>query len=489
MEDDQEIEQKQAYLRTEIIDKGYSPEDFMSFLEQQGEGKTFLENWKFDDLKSIVAVFQIQVNENNNIPQANVEQQNDYDNNHPYPDQQEMHVQDDEANLQENWVDVQPQENNSNNNNNNEEEVVEKAPKLQEEQNYQLETIECTKLQQTSFTDNNELQFIVSEPKMVNNGFFSIPYCEYKVTMLPSNMNVTRKKADFVWLHQKLSEYFPDNIIPPLPPYHLILKDDSPKTVLYLNSFLNSLAKIKLLRTHSLFESFVTLSQQQFSAEKKKFIKNQTPKNYQARANLEGFIDITINPDIEKKAAQINIQKKIDVFLKLDKNFNRLLDLFKETGTVLLEISEQFKELSTNYTEEPEIEKGFSKIKDIMFQWHTGYSDQEAFVRKEMKYYFKFMQKELTNTEPLINKLKNAKGYYESQSKKMKGAYTPKDQTLMDEYKKNYGFYLNILNKEYRLLLERQRQRMKNQLIKMCDEKEKFIGNYQKFISLFYYEI
>ena len=80
MEDD-EIEQKQAYLRTEIIDKGYSPEDFMSFLEQQGEGKIFLENWKFEDLKSIVAVFQIQVNENNNIPQANVEQQNDYDNN------------------------------------------------------------------------------------------------------------------------------------------------------------------------------------------------------------------------------------------------------------------------------------------------------------------------------------------------------------------------------------------------------------------------
>ena len=198
---------------------------------------------------------------------------------------------------------------------------------------------------------------------------------------------------------------------------------------------------------------------------------------------------MTIDADIEERAAQFSIQKKIDVFLKLDKNFNRLLDLFKETGTVLLEISEQFKELSTNYTEEPEIEKGFSKIKDIMFQWHTGYSDQEAFVRKEMKYYFKFMQKELTNTEPLINKLKNAKGYYESQSKKMKGAYTPKDQTLMDEYKKNYGFYLNILNKEYQLLLERQRQRMKNQLIKMCDEKDKFIGNYQKFISLFYYEI
>ena len=36
MEED-DIEQKQNYLRSEIIDKGFNPEDFMNFLEQQGE--------------------------------------------------------------------------------------------------------------------------------------------------------------------------------------------------------------------------------------------------------------------------------------------------------------------------------------------------------------------------------------------------------------------------------------------------------------------
>ena len=65
MEED-DIEQKQNYLRSEIIDKGFNPEDFMNFLEQQGEGKTELENWTFEGLQSIVFTFQNQFAPQNN---------------------------------------------------------------------------------------------------------------------------------------------------------------------------------------------------------------------------------------------------------------------------------------------------------------------------------------------------------------------------------------------------------------------------------------
>ena len=58
MDADIELVKKQSYLRKEVLDKGFSPEDFLNFLEQQGEGKTDLENWEFEDLKKIVAIFQ-----------------------------------------------------------------------------------------------------------------------------------------------------------------------------------------------------------------------------------------------------------------------------------------------------------------------------------------------------------------------------------------------------------------------------------------------
>ena len=44
MDADNELVKKQSYLRKEVLEKGFSPEDFLMFLEQQGEGKTDLED-------------------------------------------------------------------------------------------------------------------------------------------------------------------------------------------------------------------------------------------------------------------------------------------------------------------------------------------------------------------------------------------------------------------------------------------------------------
>ena len=67
MEED-DIEYKQNYLRTQIIDEGYDPEIFSKFLsEEKGDIGLDLNNWNFEDLKNTVSKFKnIKSNEQNN---------------------------------------------------------------------------------------------------------------------------------------------------------------------------------------------------------------------------------------------------------------------------------------------------------------------------------------------------------------------------------------------------------------------------------------
>ena len=65
-----ELENKQTYLRTEILDKGYNAQEFFDFLvEKKGEEGGDLNNWLMIDLKAIVLEFQqshqTNINQNN----------------------------------------------------------------------------------------------------------------------------------------------------------------------------------------------------------------------------------------------------------------------------------------------------------------------------------------------------------------------------------------------------------------------------------------
>ncbi len=55
---DYEIERKQTYLRESILSKGYSADEFMSFLSsKKGDMGLDLNNWTMDELKQIVSEF------------------------------------------------------------------------------------------------------------------------------------------------------------------------------------------------------------------------------------------------------------------------------------------------------------------------------------------------------------------------------------------------------------------------------------------------
>lgn len=51
---DVEMEKKQNYLRTEILEKNHDADEFIQYLvEKRGEDATDLELWSFQDLKKV----------------------------------------------------------------------------------------------------------------------------------------------------------------------------------------------------------------------------------------------------------------------------------------------------------------------------------------------------------------------------------------------------------------------------------------------------
>ena len=100
MEND--LENKQMYLRTEILEKGYNAQDFFDYLvKKKGEDGGDLNNWLMIDLKAAVMEFQSSYqpytnkssfeksdqesntknDENNNIPKTNTLQKEEETNN------------------------------------------------------------------------------------------------------------------------------------------------------------------------------------------------------------------------------------------------------------------------------------------------------------------------------------------------------------------------------------------------------------------------
>lgn len=63
MENTNNLEQKQQYLREEILDKSYDPEEFSDFMSKYKENGLDLNNWELIELQEAVRTFKNKVNE------------------------------------------------------------------------------------------------------------------------------------------------------------------------------------------------------------------------------------------------------------------------------------------------------------------------------------------------------------------------------------------------------------------------------------------
>ena len=492
---EESLEAEQQYLRTEILDVGYNPQDFSEYIcSIRGEENIDLENWTMSDLQKVVQAYKEQKRtESLNSPEitpaqapqsetpqltnetTQEEQQNPSQNN-PITNQ---------AVLEQGSAEIKTD------NLSPKALILEIKDKIKDGDAFQEynETINCVKLEPNEITDKEDLSIIVSNPVKKKEKVFSFSYYIYNVKTNPVNYSVERRLTDFEFIHQKLPLLNPGVFNPLLPDFPIGLKDDSPKKLLYLQEYMNSLIEIKYFRSLPIIYEFLTLPLDKWRKIKnEKYDKIKQLKQYENIQNLQGSLLIKIDKQSDDKATKIkdDISQKEDIFKDINSDFDSLLENFKKISEVLYSLSNSFKKLSKKYVENEVLSKIFNRLDLLFNKWNKDYMRQNFFFKNEIKYFFKFMLKENQSFEKNYDSFKSARDDYKKYFDKMRKNNNPSvgDLNQYLKAKKDYGFNLVQINEEYYQLADRQGKRAIKQFDVYYKEKNVIYQNYENCLKL-----
>ena len=532
-----EIEQKQQFLRSEIMDKGFDADSFSNFMiSEKGENALQLENWTFEELQNVVYSFQqmnstnqndnnVQesnnINENNNqIQQENFdnnnnENYNNNNNNENYNNNNENYNNNNDNYNNENY-------NNNNDNNNNEKkfesdfEIVskkeekinyseiinelitpskpkEKAKEEKEEKedpsspfNKFCEIIDCRKFDETKISNTENLEITIKNLEQVKTGFLSLN-SYYKFTMETPSMNFSteRKVSDLEWLNKKLIELYPGKIISNFPQ---ISKENTKKKLIYLNLYINSLAENNFVRQSQIFFDFLSLSQKDFNKKKNDvYDKLKTPEKIFHFFSEDGKITLKFSKENVKKINLINndVNKKTNAFEKLhsclnslNNNFNVLIKNFDDLSVCFKNLGNVFDEKV--FCENNSFKKGFEILEKLAKNFSKGFEFEKNFFKNDLKYFFQFMKKEISDVNKIYDEFKITKECYVEQFNKVNKLATPneKENKQLLDFKTLFAFRCESLLNEYEKLIERQKIRLGKNILKSMKNNQDFIEKY-----------
>ena len=163
------LKQKQLFLRENILDKGYNADDFMSLLHsKKGESGLGLNNWRIDELTSVVQEFISMLN-NPNKNNVENESQNQHNN-------------------------IQPKKNIE-----SDEYYEEMCLKKYQEQKAEEEKEfgKCSKIEKSDFSKKNGIEIKISFPEKIDKGVFTKSFTSYLVETFPFKYQVRKRFSDF----------------------------------------------------------------------------------------------------------------------------------------------------------------------------------------------------------------------------------------------------------------------------------------------------
>ena len=281
---EQNIEYKQQYLRSEIIDQGYNPEDFSEFMANvKGDDNLNLETWSFEDLQIVVEQYKLKISKL-------IEQEQE-----PNIENLNNNNTDIKQNIQENENNEKPvneslSSTDNDKDNNTDKDTFPKEPFEEYEQ-----IIKTVKLEENDITNNNNLYILITSPVKINPGFFSSSYYQYTVQTNPLGYKVIRKLSDFMFLNEIIPLFNSYSFNPSLPSFEFGLKDDSPKKMLYIQNYMNSLVENKYFRSLPIIFEFLTLPQNEWNKKRVEKYNKMKSLSLNEIPTLEGEFHILIN--------------------------------------------------------------------------------------------------------------------------------------------------------------------------------------------------
>ena len=493
---DYSIESKQAYLRDSILHKGYSADEFMSFLNsKKGDKGLDLSNWTMEELKQTVSEF------------ISIKMQMIFDD----------PIQKQRPNIESKNEKIIPKIQNRNNNtyfnnnnnninrNNNKKKLDEEAKKNQEYLDtqkqlvFEPEFIQCVPSETTPITDTSGIQIKLSSPEKVDGGIFGKSYITYLVETDPFGFKVRKRYSDFEWLRNALSIQYVGCVIPPLCKKNygdrftegLVLKRKR-----LLQKFMEGILVHPLMRDSQIFYDFISINNEEEFENKKKNYEKMLISPIAARdmKSIDGQVRISVSNEKETYLDNIkdNADMNIKIMQQITKAYKELITSMKQSSEKMKEISELWKklyEVSQSYYETNNTCESYNLMNKIMKSLSEIEGKNVDLMNNYIREYFRFVKNELVSLKELSVKVDENKVVYHKAFDKINSAkeklfkkkdinnwqledkndlyfknvllnnkdiafakMLPEETKKFNEVKYNYGFYLNSIISEYERL-------------------------------------
>ena len=450
-----------------------------------GENGLDLETWSFQDLQRVVNDFKSQMAQNQHNQAEMPPQQNEFQNQEQEQNlqqNQDVKEQDIEGAVKDNTIpekaDQQKTVNTTDSN------MFPNDPFEKYEQ-----IIKTGRLKNNDITDNNNLFVTISNPKKVNPGIFYSSYYQYDVQTNPIGYKVVRKVSDFTFLYETLPLFNSAVFNPVLPHFEFGLKDDSPKKMLYIQNYVNSLVENRFFRTLPIVFQFLSLPQEEWNKLRQDNYSKLKPLPLINMPTFEGELHIDINKleDNEGMKIKDEISKKSEAFDLFNNAMDEILATIEKLNICYKSLAKSLLDLTKTHKDNQILFGFFNRLNNLVKTWARDCLKQRDLFRDDIKYYFKFMNKENVSYLKKYEEFKFARDDYKSKYDKVKKTPNklPKDIEMVQRLRRNYGLQLIMVNSEYQKLLERQANRCIQQFLKYNDKKDVLLQDLNNCIKLF----
>ena len=409
MSDQTAIEEKQEYLRQNILEKGYDANLFADYLiTKKGEDGADIGSWSMEDLRNVVQEFTekqslfLSGGENivSQIPTSNeiVEEQN--------------HEQD----IKKEPNDAQNQEKETLNNNQNKINPV----------IYGIispESLPCKKVENTPLSSVENVIIKVGSPEKKEGGFFSKSYINYLVTTSGLNLNVKRRYSDFVWLHQVIFDLYSYIIVPPVPKKNKLGGDRFSdvfinKRMRYLEKFLNYLVANPVIKNSKLFYDFLSIEKEaDFNKSKNTYQKMKPHTNIKEFYSANGKMNLGVKQEKEIYFQNIkdNTSYNQELLNRLNISLKQLkiqMDIFIQKIEEVTQIWQDLFKNSTKYFDEMNITNTYDQMTKLFTNWSESLKKQNTLIFVDVREYFKYVRNNFREMKYVLHSAENQKANY-----------------------------------------------------------------------------
>lgn len=448
-----EREQKQQFLRIEIMDAGEDVSQFIAFISSQRPNGENIDNWSLQELKDIVIVFRESTNKTFSYPTMT-------DNSH-YSDDESMDKNeqptlkrslndDDDDKHNENLVESQIEA---------DENIHEKDTNMKKKQvidqltkNY-ISPTTCTNYSNqfeveqfpvvTQLLQDAHLNVVLSDPKTVNPGIFHSSFISYKITSLPHEWVVERRYSDFAWLREVLLQEYSLACIPPIAQKTMSRQFEPAfvnKRMAFLQNFLNFIINHPELKSSPALFAFLKIKDANHFNTRKKDLLAHKNKQTNFRENyfhkgkklfegpdgikltdfksLSTKIDSVVNTKYKDMASAMGelILESQPIYSRLKSSCQKLMHELDIACNTCWQISEGYKELKGSIEkfnkkspliQFPQLETLYSETSIGFTQWGNSLSKRIKVVQDQMIRPLKFAKHEWTSLKNLCELRKN----------------------------------------------------------------------------------